>query len=137
MLEQLNPEFRLVDQKPPSPRALLSLREARAISEDLAELYGEVGEIDVEGPEPRYFRIWTANEILEIDDAYGVSRAIPGAVPIGSDGGGKLIVMRGEALFSVGYGALAESSLRPLAASLGSFLKNPEPLWPWIEKSPT
>ena len=134
MLEQLNSEFRLVDHKPPSLIALQTLREERRISEQLAELYREVGEFDVEGPNPRYFRIWPAGEILEIDDAYGVSKALPGAVPIGSDGGGKLIVMRGEAVFSVGYGALAESSLHPLAASLEEFLRNPEPLWPWIKR---
>ena len=134
MLERLNKQFRIIDRRPALAAQLRELSGKRLVGHEVVELYTEVGEVDIEGPEPRYFRFWTPGEILEIDETYGVSRAISGALPIGSDGGGKLIVVRDGRLFSVGYGALAEASLVPLADSLGDFLENPEPLWSWLDE---
>lgn len=134
MLEHLNPRFRITGRRPPSADGLAALRARRQLSQQVIDLYEEIGEVDIKGPAPRYFRFWPPEEVLEIDSAYGVSEALHQAVPIGSDGGGKLIVIRDERVFSVSFGALAEQSLTLLANSLAEFLKNPDPLWAWADK---
>lgn len=134
MLENLPANFRIMDRELPSPTELASLIAIRPLPADVVRLYEEVSSVDIEGPEPRYFRFWSPDEVLEIDTAYGVSAAVPRSIPIGSNGGGRLIIVRDGRVFSVGYGALHEDQLRLLANSLKEFLQNPEPLWPWIDE---
>lgn len=99
---------------------------------ELAELYGELSTLAVEGPGSRYFDIWSPAEVDQMDRAYGVSAALPQAVAIGTDGGGVLIIVRYGKVYGVGVGALAEDECWLLANSVGDFLENPEPLWRWL-----
>lgn len=54
--------------------------------------------------------LWGPDEAIGMDDAYGVSASLPGAVAIGSNGGGQLIVYGkgtdGPGLYLVAAGAL-------------------------------
>lgn len=136
MLEHLKQSFNIISRDRPSSDGLLKLCEEREVDPGVVELYGEISRADFEGPGPRYFRFWSPTRVLEVDSAYNVSSALPGALPIGSDGGGNLIVIRNGRVFSVGYGAVDEDELVPLAPSLAEFLQHPEPLWPWIEDDP-
>ncbi|KQM81651.1 hypothetical protein ASE67_17035 [Sphingomonas sp. Leaf23] len=55
-------------------------------------------------------RLWGPDEAIGMDDAYGVSAHLPGAVAIGDNGGGELIVhgtgMAGLGLYLVATGSL-------------------------------
>ncbi|WP_294320476.1 hypothetical protein [uncultured Sphingomonas sp.] len=66
-------------------------------------------------------RLWGPDEAIGMDDAYGVSASIPGAVPIGDNGGGELIVhgegTDGLALYLVDTGSLFLDEDAPKIAS--------------------
>lgn len=131
MLERLNPHFHVTTRLPPSSSGTLRLRRRfGSLAPDLEELYAEVGEVEVLGPDPKYFRIWSPEGSIDMDDGYKISEHIPGAVPIGDDGGGHVILFMSNGIHRTSYGALFPEDLVFLAKSLGDFLADPEPLWP-------
>lgn len=135
MLEHTNPLFRIISRTPASATGLARLRvRFGELSPELEELYSEVGDVDFEGPEPRYFRFWEPEAAIEADEAYRVATKIADAIAIGSDGGGHLILARTDGIYSAGAATLSTEQPRLLAPSLKAFLDNPEPLWPWIEE---
>lgn len=56
-------------------------------------------------------RLWGPDEAIGMDDAYGVSAYLPGAIAIGDNGGGELIVQgegaAGSGLYLVAAGSLS------------------------------
>jgi hypothetical protein len=75
-------------------------------------------------------RIWGPEKAMGMDEAYGVSRAMPGAVPIGDDGGGQLLIHgrgdRGAGLYLVETGALAFEDGEWIAPDLTALLERGE-----------
>ena len=76
-------------------------------------------------------RLWGPDEAIGMDDAYGVSASIPGAVPIGDNGGGELIVhgegTDGLALYLVDTGSLFLDEDAPkIASHLAALLEHGE-----------
>lgn len=65
-------------------------------------------------------RLWGPDEAMGMDDAYGVSASLPGAVAIGDNGGGELIVhgegTDGPALYLVAAGSLFLDEDAPMIA---------------------
>jgi hypothetical protein len=55
-------------------------------------------------------RLWGPDEAIGMDDAYGVSAYLPGAIAIGDNGGGELIV-QGEGAIGPGLYLVAAGSL--------------------------
>lgn len=77
----------------------------------------------------RYLRLYGPHGCIEMDDAYGISDAIPNAITIGDNGGSEAIVIVNDAVYRVGYGALAPDGLNFIAESIDDllFLAIPEP----------
>jgi hypothetical protein len=75
-------------------------------------------------------RLWGPEEAMGMDEAYGVSRRMPGAVPIGSNGGGMLVVHgrgpKGAGLYLVEAGALYFEDSEWIAPDLQALLERGE-----------
>lgn len=70
----------------------------------------------------RYLRLYGPNGCLEMDDAYGVSAAIPNSITIGDNGGGEAILLLNERVYRIGYGALTPDGLTFVANSIAELL---------------
>src|SRR5262249_54376267 len=46
------------------------------------------------GVSPGWLRLWSAEEIVEVNRAYGVQDSVPGFFGFGTDGGGELFAFR-------------------------------------------
>lgn len=70
----------------------------------------------------RYLRLYGPLGCMEMDEAYGISNAIPNAITIGDNGGGEVIVIVNNAVYRVGYGALDSGELEYVAESMEELL---------------
>ncbi|MBI2837557.1 MAG: hypothetical protein HYX75_04545 [Acidobacteria bacterium] len=104
-------------------KSIAKLRERYpALPPELAELMREASEIEL-SYRGVYLRLYGPEACEEMDEAYSVSKRIPGAVTVGDNGGGEaLVVMPDGAIHRIGYGALAVDALRFVAASLEALL---------------
>lgn len=97
-------------RQPASASQLDALRAQRpGLPPDCLELALEATELELE-VQGCYLRIWGPSGILEMDEAYGISAAVPGAIPVGDDEGGSALVYmkgsQGQGLYLVGLGDL-------------------------------
>lgn len=73
-------------------------------------LVEEVTELEVQHANGQYFRIWGPDGCIDQDEGYEISQQLHGAIPIGDDGGGHVILYmdghNGFGLYHVGYGDL-------------------------------
>ncbi|MEG3088553.1 hypothetical protein [Sphingomonas sp. PB4P5] len=88
---------RAIDSYPELPAGYRSLvEEATAVT----LLWNDRGEL----------RLWGPEEVLAMDAAYGVSAMIPGAMPLGDNGGGEILVygdgLQGPGLYLLETGSL-------------------------------
>lgn len=74
----------------------------------------------------QYIRIWGPAGCIEMDEGYGIRRRIPGAFPVGDDGGGHVIFYQngkdGFGLYHVGYGNLVGDDAIWIAPTLADLL---------------
>lgn len=70
----------------------------------------------------RYLRLYGPLGCMEMDEAYGISNAIPNAITIGDNGGGEAIVIVNNAVYRVSYGALDSDELEYGAESMEELL---------------
>ena len=70
----------------------------------------------------RYLRLYGPLGCMEMDEAYGISTAIPNAITIGDNGGGEAIVIVNNAVYRVSYGALDSDELEYGAESMEELL---------------
>lgn len=74
----------------------------------------------------QYVRIWRPSGCVELDEANEVQKYLPGALPIGDDGGGKMIFYAsgkdGLGLYLVGFGNLGIKDAVWIAPTLRSLL---------------
>lgn len=76
-------------------------------------------------------RLWGPDEAIGMDDAYGVSASLPGAVAIGDNGGGELIVhgagTSGPGLYLIAAGSLfLDADAAWIATDLSALLERGE-----------
>jgi hypothetical protein len=93
---------------------------------DYRQLMNEATEIELHHISGQYFRIWGPIGCVEMDEGYGIRERIPGAIPIGDDGGGQVIFYhagnRGLGLYHVGYGNLCSNDAIWIAPSINDLL---------------
>lgn len=131
MIKELHPRFRVVSSSPP-----LGKVELRKIDltppppDEYLELVREATELEIADDEGGYLRIWTPRGIKEMDEAYGISSRIPEALPIGDDGGGRVLIymvgLQGFGLYLSGFGDLSVDDALWVAPTLRDLLTRAE-----------
>ena len=88
-------------------------------------LFREATEIEL-SYKGTYLRLYGPGGCEDMDDAYNISKHIPGAITVGDNGGGEAIVVVAKdsvpGIYRVCYGALSPEDLCFVAASLESLL---------------
>jgi hypothetical protein len=111
---------------PATDAALRKLRERfPMVPNEYLEFSKEATEVELEY-QGHYLRIWHPDDCLEMDDAYDISARLPSAIPIGDDGGERVILYfdgnKGRGLYRVGYGDLDPGDAVWVAPSLYALL---------------
>ncbi len=128
MLNSLDASFRVLGRAPAADAAQIATLKQHfgTIPAEYLETVAEATEIELQHSGGQYIRIWGPGGCIEMDDGYGIRQRIPGAFPIGDDGGGHVIFYqegkRGVGLYHVGYGNLDGDDAVFVAPSLTSFL---------------
>ena len=132
MLEELHPAVRILNNKPGAHSTEIAAMRRRypGLPRVFIELFAEATEIEL-SYRGKYLRFYGPTGCAEMDDAYGISKLIPGAIPVGDNGGGESIIVipQGSAagLHRVGYGALTPEDLLFVAPTLESLLFEARP----------
>jgi len=128
MLPPLDRNWRLVASRRRGSRADFErlLAKFPSIPRDYREIAETLTEYELKHAAGQYFRIWAPVAVLEMDQAHQVSRRIPGATPIGDDGGDRVVLYlhgdEGFGLYRAGFGALDADEVRYIASSLTDVL---------------
>ncbi len=130
MLESLHHTIRVLTQASGATQADMLMLKTR-----FPLLPGTVSDLMLDATElelsygGRYLRLYGPHRCIEMDDAYGISNAIPNAITIGDNGGCEAIVIVNNAVYRVDYGALAPDELNYVAESIEDllFYAIPEP----------
>lgn len=129
MLKSLHASLKILASSPPASATQISSLTAYfgAVPTEFVELVNEATEVELQHSSGQYIRIWGPAGCLEMDEAYGIRRRIPGAFPIGDDGGGQVIFYqngnRGFGLYHIGYGNLDGNDATFIAPTLTDLLK--------------
>ncbi len=129
MLASLEKGFKVLAMQPSANSADLAQLKGHypSVPDEYLILVGEATEVELQHQNGQYLRIWGPNGCIEMDDAYEISKHIAGAIPIGDDGGGKVIFyMNGKmgfGLYHVGYGDLNADDAIFAAPSLLALLE--------------
>lgn len=93
---------------------------------DYCEIVSEMTEIEILVDNDRYFRIWSPDGCIEMNEAYQIQHYIPSSLAIGDDeGGSALIIMignKGFGLYKVDFGDLGFDDAEFISSSLRSLL---------------
>ncbi len=96
------------------------------IPPEYVELVSDATEIELEWQGRQYLRVWDPEGCSEMDEGYGFSELIEGAIPVGDNGGGGALVYlegdRGWGLYLVDDGVIDRSEAKWVAASLSNLL---------------
>lgn len=128
MLEELNPRFRVVSkQRPASASEISELQGQFAdVPAEYLELIREATEIELEWDDALHLRVWSPAGCIEMDEAYDISKRISGAIPVGDDGGGRVLMYMsgqvGPGLYTSGYGDLTRDDAKWIAGGLRELL---------------
>jgi len=126
-LTGLDPRFKILASRPAANAEQLASLSRRfpAVADEFVELSSDATELELEF-EGKYLRIWHPNTCAEMDEGYGISTRLHGAIPIGDDGGGRVLLYftgtGGRGLYRVGYGDLDPEDAAWVAASLDKLL---------------
>lgn len=129
MLSSLDKGFRVLASQPAASSTQVSQLKGRypSVPDEYVTLVGEATEIELQHQNGQYLRIWGPDGCVEMDNGYDISKRIAGAIPIGDDGGGKVIFyMNGKmgfGLYHVGYGDLDAEDAIFAAPSLSALLE--------------
>jgi len=128
MLDRLNPHFRLLGKAAAASEDDITCMTGRLgdAPPQFLELLREATEIEVQHASGIYLRFWGPRGCVEMDAAYGIHKRIPGAFPIGDDGGGRVLLFmegrNGFGLYLVGYGDLDADDALHVVSTLGELL---------------
>jgi len=129
MLESLDKTLRVLVKQPPATNSQVSMLRTRypSVPGEYLALIGEATEIELQHQNGQYLRIWGPDGCIEMDNGYNISKRIAGAVPIGDDGGGKVLFYmngkKGFGVYHVGYGDLDAEDAVFAAPSLSALLE--------------
>lgn len=129
MLESLNPLFKLLSHSPATTQKEISkLKKAFPnMPTEYVDLMQEATEIELKSRDGQYMRIWAPSGCLEMDAGYEISSRINGAIPIGDDGGGRVIFYmdgeQGHGLYYDDYGNLNRADAVFIGPSLRALLQ--------------
>jgi hypothetical protein len=129
---KLHPRTRVLAVKGPAEQADLRLAEERFghLPDDYTSIVQEATELELEFENGRYFRVWGPSGCVEMDEGYEIAAQVPGAIPIGDDGGGQFIYYgdggRGWGLYCMDYGDIDPKEGVWIAVSLEDFLAHQE-----------
>jgi hypothetical protein len=128
MLVLLDASFRVLASGPAADATQVAAlqRHFGAVPAEYVEAVGEATEIELQHGDGQYIRIWGPDGCIETDEGYRIRERIPGAIPIGDDGGGHVIFYQGgkpgAGLYHVGYGDLDGEDAVFIAPSLTELL---------------
>jgi hypothetical protein len=128
MLNFNHSSLQLLASDPPASATEVALLQEYfgAVPTDYLDVVSEATEIELQHACGQYIRIWGPTGCIEMDEGYGIRQRIPGAVPIGDDGGGQVIFYQkgkqGFGLYHVGYGNLDGGDAIWIAPTLTDFL---------------
>lgn len=128
MIKSIHSSLQILASAPPAGANEVTLLQKYfgAIPTDYLQLVSEATEIELHHANGQYLRIWGPIGCIEMDEGYGIRQRIPGAVPIGDDGGGQVIFYQrgkqGFGLYHVGYGNLDGDDAIWMAPTLTIFL---------------
>lgn len=128
MLETLDEGFTLFQSQPPATPAEIEAFTSRFpdAPREYLDLVKEATEIELGWGAGKYLRIWGPDGCVEMDEAYEVGLSIPGAIPIGDNGGGVMLVyLNGDAgwgLYRVSYGDIDPASALLISPTLSALL---------------
>ena len=140
MLPPLDASWRLVASRTRGAQAHLHAMIARFphVPSEYLEIARDLQEYELKHQTGQYFRIWPPSACIEMDDAHEISRRIPQSIPIGDDGGDRVILYlsgdEGFGLYRVGFGSLDKDDARFIAPSLKDILSKsvgvlPDDIW--------
>ena len=127
LLDRLDSRLVVASQAGPAQGPSVTALKAQhsSVPAEYLELIAVATEIEFEAA-GNYLRVWGPEGVLEMDEAYGISSEIPGAIPIGDDGGGSALVymegLKGEGVYFVRYGDLERDEASWVAPSLEALL---------------
>lgn len=128
MIERLHPKVKLLAMQAAPSSDEISMVAGRypRMPKDYFDFVREAadGEFELDGD--YVLRIWRPSGVIEMDDAYGISQQIRGALPIGDDEGGRVVYYAdgpsGFGVYASGYGDLDLGDAKWIAPSLASIL---------------
>lgn len=130
MLEELHPQFSVLAKGEPAESLEIAAVRARFsnVPDEYLTLAREATELELQHESGAYVRIWGPLGCVDMDEGYDISTRFPDAVPIGDNGGGKvLFYMNGKEGFGIyctGYGDLSAEDAVRAADSLRTLLTN-------------
>lgn len=130
MLNRLDPGWTLVASRVRGTRSDFQTLLGRfpTLPQDYRKIAEHLTEYELKHASGQYFRIWPPTAVLEMDEAHHISRRIPGAMPVGDDGGDRVVLYwhgpEGFGLYRVGFGALDPDDVQYIAASLTDVLRH-------------
>jgi hypothetical protein len=128
VLSRLNEEFTVLASEPAAAIDALDRFNGRfpTAPDEYKALVEEATEVELQHSSGEYIRIWGPEGCIDQDEAYEISARIVGAVPIGDDGGGRIIFYinghHGFGLYIVGYGDLDAEDATWVASNLEELL---------------
>lgn len=129
MLSSLDKGFKILARQPAASSTQVAQLKGRypSVPDEYVTLVGEATDIELQHQHGQYLRIWGPFWCMDMDDGHEISKWIPGAIPIGDDGGGKAICYmngkKGFGLYHVGYGCLDVEEAIFVASSLSALLE--------------
>jgi hypothetical protein len=129
MLESLAKNLRLLASQPGATAEQVAELKGRfpSVPDEFVKLVEEATEIELQHENGQYVRIWGPSGCIEMDEGYDISKRIAGAIPIGDDGGGRVIFYmsgkEGFGLYHVGYGDLDAEDAIFTAPGLSALLE--------------
>jgi hypothetical protein len=130
MLAQLDKTWKLLARQPPASDSQVLMLNGHypSMPDEYLSLIKEATEIELQHQRGQYVRIWGPKGCVEMDDGYDISQRIAGAIPIGDNGGGKVLFYmngkKGFGLYHVGYGDLDADVAIFAAPSLSALLQH-------------
>lgn len=130
MISNIDSSFKILSEHHPATRNQINALTTHfgSLPEEYVDLVLQATEIELQHKDGHYIRIWGPMGCIEMDEGYGISRRIPGAIPIGDDGGGHVIIYangrRGHGLYHVSYGNLNADDAIWIAPTLTDLIWN-------------
>ena len=129
--ELVGPDYRVLAHRPAADPADVRrmVRHFGSAPDDYLRLIVNGTEIELEHRSGQYVRVWGPGGCMELDEAYRIREQMPGAVPIGDDGGRILLYFlgdRGWGLYLAGWGNLGREDAVWVGPSLERLLRHGE-----------